>query len=356
MVQSSQADVSWLSLSVIIPIRNGREHLPACLDALSTSLRKPDEIVVVDDSSEDGSAAVALACNCKVVSLGGGGRGAASARNRGVAASSGEILVFIDSDVVVHPETLLRIEQQFLMDTDLSGLFGSYDDTPVEPGAVSSYRNLLHHYIHKNSRRNASTFWAGCGAIRREAFFAVGGFDETYRWLEDIELGLRLCASNRRILLCPEIQVTHRKRWTFSQMIYSDIMHRTVPWTRLILRHRFLPDDLNLRHEHRFSALAAWLVVGLAAMAPSHRLALDVALLPIAVLLGYNWDLYRLFQRKGGLFFSLGAIGLHWLHYLYTSATFTAVVVGSCVRRHVAVRNADAASIPREVASLPCTD
>ena len=52
----------------------------------------------------------------------------------------------------------------------LTAVMGSYDDTPSEPGLVSQYRNLLHHFVHQVGREKASTFWAGCGAVRRGAF------------------------------------------------------------------------------------------------------------------------------------------------------------------------------------------
>jgi glycosyltransferase involved in cell wall biosynthesis len=332
MLRSSHADA--LSLSVVIPVWNGAEHLGACLDALAGSLRKPNEIVVVDDSSDDDSAAIAHAHGCKVVSIKGGPHGPATARNRGVAISSGDVIVFIDSDVVVHADTLAQIEEQFLADPELCAAFGSYDDAPTERGVISGYRNLLHHHVHQQSNREASTFWAGCGAIRREAFVAADGFDETYRWasIEDIELGLRLRAANHRLRLCPEIQATHRKRWTFRQMIHIDVMRRTVPWTKLILRHGSLPNDLNLRREHRVSALAAWLLLFLLIYGIAHPLIAFAAVLPIAILFACNWQLYRLFVRQRGFYFSLGAIGLHWLHYLYTSVAFIAVVVASSLR------------------------
>src|ERR1700722_3046702 len=282
-----------LRLSVIIPIRNRREHLISCLAAIAASSRKADEIVVVDDSSGDDSADVARGHGCRVVSLTGGAHGPARARNRGVAASSGNIIVFVDSDVLVHQETLLRIEQQFLADAGLCGLFGSYDDNPTAPGIVSGYRNLLHHHVHTHNRRNASTFWAGCGAIRRDAFLAADGFDETYPWLEDVELGLRLHAGAHRLLLCPEIQATHRKHWSFWGMIKTDIMCRAVPWTKLILQRRSLPNDLNLRHKHRLSAVAAWLIVCLLALGTMHPTAYLATIIPIAILFGFNWGLYR---------------------------------------------------------------
>jgi glycosyltransferase involved in cell wall biosynthesis len=336
-------------LSVVIPVWNGGEHLAACLDALAASRRRPDEIVVVDDSSTDDSAAIAQARGCKVVSIKSGPRGPATARNRGVAASTGDVIVFIDSDVVVHADTLAGIEEQFLDDAELCGLFGSYDDAPTARGIISGYRNLLHHHVHQQSKRDASTFWAGCGAIRREPFLAADGFDETYRWasIEDIELGLRLRAADRRVRLCPEIQATHRKRWTFAQMIHIDVMRRTVPWTKLILRSASLPNDLNLRREHRVSALAAWLLLFLLVFAIADPLVGIGALVPIAILVTCNWQLYRLFVRQRGFSFSLGAVALHWLHYLYTSVAF-GVTVGATSLRALETRPAPRAVITHE--------
>ena len=334
MKQLPSANASALTFSVVIPVWNGIPHLAKCLEALEASTRKPDEIVVVDDGSDDGSATVARAHGSKVVCVAGGPWGPATARNRGVSASSGEIIVFIDCDVAVHPETLSLIEQQFMADPELCGLFGSYDDRPTEPGLISGYRNLLHHHVHQRSRREAATFWAGCGAIRREMFEAAEGFDETYRWasIEDIELGLRLRRAGHRLLLCPEIQATHRKRWSLLQVIHTDVFRRAIPWTKLILSQGSLPNDLNLRVENRVSAIAVWTLLLLLAFGVANRPLLWASLVPVALLLACNWTLYRLFLRRRGFLFSLGAIGLHWLHYLYTAATFIIVALESSLR------------------------
>ena len=75
---------------------------------------------------------------------------------------------------------------------------------PRLQGVVSQYRNLLHHFVHQHGNSEASTFWAGCGAIRRSVFEEMGGFDEQ-RFptpsIEDIELGYRLRQAGHRILL-----------------------------------------------------------------------------------------------------------------------------------------------------------
>jgi GT2 family glycosyltransferase len=112
---------------------------------------------------------------------------------------------------VSHPETLGRIKTHLTNMPGVAALFGSYDADPPYPGLVSRYKNLLHHYIHQHGRAEAATFWAGCGAVRRNVCNAVGGVDESYlsAAVEDIELGARLRRGGYRIRLCPDIQVTH---------------------------------------------------------------------------------------------------------------------------------------------------
>ena len=115
-------------------------------------------------------------------------------------------------------------------------------------------------------------------------------------------------------------------------MIHTDVFRRAIPWTRLLLSQGSLPNDLNLRIEHRVSAIAAWALLLLLLLGAGNLPLLGAAVVPLALLLACNSGLYGLFYRRRGFLFSLGAIGLHWLHYLYTSATFVIVVLESSLR------------------------
>lgn len=321
-----------LRLSVIVPVHNGGEDLRRCLQGLAQSSRPADEIIVVDDGSTDGSAALAAAAGARVVTVSEGPRGPAFARNRGVEAASGNLLVFVDADVVVHTDTLARIEKVMGENADVGALFGSYDDNPPVRTAASLYKNLLHHHVHQNSRADAGTFWAGCGAVRRAAFQAVGGFDEGYRRpsIEDIDLGVRLRAAGQRILLCADIQATHLKHWTLASLLRADIFARAVPWTRLILREGQLPADMNLNWRSRLSALLAWgFFLGmlstptLACLVPAWSTVPALSgLLAAALLVGLNANLLAFFHRRGGPVFAVQAAGLHTLYLLYSSLVF----------------------------------
>jgi hypothetical protein len=248
------------------------------------------------------------------------------------------VLVFVDADVVVHADTLARIEAVLLGEPEVAALFGSYDDDPPARSAASLYKNLLHHHVHQHGEREAGTFWAGCGAVRRAVFLAAGGFDESYSRpsIEDIELGVRLRQAGHRIRLCPEVQATHLKRWTLASLWRTDIFARAVPWTRLILRQGRLSSDLNLDWRGRLSAVAAWALFGCTLLLVGLGLVGAVplvvwpglgVLLLTASLAALNADLYGFFFRRGGARFALLAAALHSAYLLYSSLVFVCLLV-----------------------------
>jgi len=313
-----------MRLSVIVPVHNGGDDLCSCLQGLRESSRHPDQLVVVDDASTDGSGALAEELGAQVVYLGGRPLGPAAARNRAAQVTDGDVLVFIDADVVVHADTLGSIERCLADHPDVAALFGSYDDDPPGRSPFSRYKNLLHHYVHQHGNREASTFWAGCGAMRRKVFTELGGFNERYGrpCIEDIELGVRLRRSGYTVRLCPEIQVTHLKQWTVGSLLRADILNRAIPWTQLMMRERHVPVDLNLGIASRLSAVLAWGVVVAAATGfwdARLWLVSTLMLLGVAIL---NRRLYGFFAVRGGRLFAVGAAGFHLLYLLYSSAAF----------------------------------
>src|SRR5262245_31235923 len=180
------------TLSVIVPVYNDRAGLSRCLPALTAAARAGDEVIVVDDASTDDSAAVAAGLPVRVLRMP-ANAGPAAARNTGAAAARGDILLFVDSDVVVAPGALDQVARLFSGRPDVAAVFGSYDASPADPGVVSRYKNLLHHWVHQEGAAEASTFWAGCGAVRRDAFEAVGRFDHARFRRPSIEIGRAAC-------------------------------------------------------------------------------------------------------------------------------------------------------------------
>jgi GT2 family glycosyltransferase len=314
-----------IRLSIIVPAYNSPRELAECLAALRADAAPGTELIVVDDASTDETPDVAKAAGATVIRLVRNG-GPGAARNHGVAHADGDVILFVDADVVVAPGAVGRVARAFAEDPRLAALFGSYDDRPRAPGLVSRYRNLLHHFVHHTGRAEASTFWAGLGAVRREAFVAVGGFDAV-RFprpsIEDIELGARLRRAGRRIRLDPTVQGTHLKRWTLGSMVQVDITRRALPWARLIVETAHTPTDLNLRPSQRVTAILAGLAVLALALTPLRpALALGVALGALAGVAVLNRRFYALLWRRGGLPLLAAGFPLHVLYFLYSAATF----------------------------------
>jgi GT2 family glycosyltransferase len=251
--------------------------------------------------------------------------GPAAARNYGARHARGGILFFVDADVLVMPEAVRHVAEVFEAHPDLAAVFGSYDARPRAAGVVSLYRNLLHHFVHQHGKPEASTFWAGCGAIRRSVFQEVGGFDEQrypYSSIEDIELGYRLRRAGHRILLDKALQGAHLKRWTLYSVIQTDIRCRAVPWARLMFESKHAPDDLNLQGTQRLSVamtVLACVCLALAAVR-AELLAVAAALLLGVVVL--NRALFVFFVRQRGLRFAAACIPLQLLYYLYSGLSY----------------------------------
>jgi hypothetical protein len=291
------------SLAVVVPATDDPACLGRCLAALEASADRPDELVVQREPA-----------HC----------GPAEARNLGGAAATADILVFVDSDVEVHRDALTRIRGRFAVDLTLTAVFGAYDDEPADPGLTSRYRNLLHHHVHAAAAGEAETFWAGLGAIRREVFETVGGFDAdrfSEPSVEDIELGMRLRRQGARIVLDPGIRGRHLKAWTLRNMVATDFSRRGVPWARLLLGDGGDSTTLNLGWKQRASAASTLALLG-SLLIRRPRLAAAALIANLAI----DRDLYALLARRGGPRLLFAGIGLHQLHQLTAAASVPVAV------------------------------
>jgi cellulose synthase/poly-beta-1,6-N-acetylglucosamine synthase-like glycosyltransferase len=307
------------TLSVIVPVHNGTNDLRRCLAALAGSHYTDYEVLVVDDGSTEPVEPVVRSSGYRYLRLE-GPLGPARARNHGVSQARGVIVAFVDADVCVHPDTLERFVAAFAADPTLTAVVGSYDDTPTAPNFLSRYKNLLHHYVHQRSVGEISTFWCGCGAMRREVFRAFGGFDERrYRRpaIEDIELGTWVSAAGHRIVLDGRIMGTHLKRWTLWSLLKTDIRDRGIPWVRLLWRAGRRVNILNVTPEQRLSVFLVYLLVLLAGAAVWQPLAwVGVGVVGGAVT-AINLDFYRYLAARCGMWFAVRALPLHWLYFGY---------------------------------------
>ncbi len=305
----------------------------SAIGAVARSADPPDELIVVLDGPER-PLPEWLPAGVRVLYTG-RRSGPAGARNLGARAAGSDVIFFVDADVTIGPDVVGRVRRTFAERSELTALIGSYDDSPGDSGFVSQYRNLLHHYMHQTARPEASTFWGACGAIRRSAFLAAGGFDEGYDRpsVEDIELGYRLKDAGHRILLDPELQVKHLKHWSVAGMLRTDVLDRAIPWTELLLRRRRAERDLNLTLRSRLSVLAVLVLVGGLATAIRFLPAAGAALVGAFVLLALNAPFYLFLARKRTPAFAIRAVPWHWLYFAYGGAAFAVGLVRHVSRR-----------------------
>jgi GT2 family glycosyltransferase len=311
------------TVSVIIPVHNGGDHFNRCLLSVKALRTPPAEVIVVADGDSDGSWKLAEEFDMQVLKRPVQG-GPARARNLGAHNAKGNILFFIDADVTVPDDAIEQVVDSFQNDPDLDALIGSYDDEPFESNLLSQYKNLLHHYVHQTSNKEASTFWGACGAIRRDVFMKIGGFDKGYRSpsIEDINLGYRLKKAGYKIHLLKHIQVKHLKHWGILSLLKADFFYRALPWTDLILNEGRIIDDLNLKRSSRISVMAVFMLsFTLIGSMFVPRLLIFSAFLMV-VLLGLNWDLHRFFKDKRGLGFAVKTIPWHWFYLFYSGLAF----------------------------------
>jgi len=188
-----KADVT---ISVVMPAYNCQSMIENSLRPLLEMQHRGEvfEVIVVDDGSTDGTAGVAASLGATVISTD-GPHGPGSARNRGVQAARGDILWFVDADVVVKTDACRHVRHA-LASREISAVVGSYDDSPPARNFCSQYKNLVHHHYHQRSRGDVSSFWAGCGAVWKDAFLLVS------RGRAGNELNVLVTERVRAVLAC----------------------------------------------------------------------------------------------------------------------------------------------------------
>ena len=201
-----------MRVSVIVLNYNGRQWLDGCLNALALQNGAPSfEIIVADNGSTDGSI-VWLAKHHPHVRVlrNGTNLGFAAGNNAGAAQATGDWLVFLNNDTVPEPDWLAELCRPLAEHSDLTMATSRVvfiDDPRVVDSAGDGYLRAGGAYK-RGHRADVSGFlescevFGACGAafiVRRDAFHAVGGFDERFFMVyEDVDLSYRLRLAGHR--------------------------------------------------------------------------------------------------------------------------------------------------------------
>ena len=172
-------------LTVILPVYNGERFLPEAIASVAAQGYPDVELIVVDDGSTDGSAAIIDGLGDDVRVIHQANAGPASARNRALEIATGELITFIDVDDL-WPEGKLDLQVRFLHDhPELDVVLGR-----IQYMTMAGAR-MPHIRFEDDELKTISNVHLGSGVFRRRAFDVVGGFDEDFRFGEDIDWFLR---------------------------------------------------------------------------------------------------------------------------------------------------------------------
>lgn len=193
--------------SVVIPAYNEESRIGSCIESIRSNNRDDAEIVVVDNGSADETVRIAGQAGAKVLlNSEGRRRTIARLRNLGAAESNGEILVFLDADMLVPPDWLSSAEEYF--SEGFRGALGFVDIVPEDAGWVAQgwWDNR------QGGRKQAKPvdFLNGRNIfVDRRTFEDVFGFDETLRTCEDKDFSLRVCSTGKPLFLVSSPRPVH---------------------------------------------------------------------------------------------------------------------------------------------------
>ncbi len=201
-------------VSVIVPVRDGEATIAACLDSILATDYPPEdrEILVVDNGSSDGTAALIQAR--PVTYLREPKRGVSNARNRGIAASRGEVCAFLDADCVVEPQWLTELVRPF-EDPEVGAVGGNLEHAPPSNAAERQAIRLLGDWQQFAFASDPAYPITANAAYRRDVLERIGPFDPHMTRAQDVELGLRFQQrSHLRLAFAERAIARHRNRST----------------------------------------------------------------------------------------------------------------------------------------------
>jgi glycosyltransferase involved in cell wall biosynthesis len=315
-------------LTVIVPAYNSEGTIDACLSAIRQSTYRDYELIVVDDGSRDRTAQIAQQYADTVVRQ--SNRGSAEARNGGIRASRGDIIVNIDSDVVVRPDTLTLI-RDFLDDRpDIDAVTGLLAEEHPHPGFFTQYKNLYMHYVFNQLPESVTFLYGSAHALRKECAHLF--YDGSIGRADDTELGQKLVSRGKTIALFKRLEVVHLKRYDWLSLAKNDFW---IPfdWAWIFVRYqgwkqlgRKGTGYGHARAGQLASVIVAPAIVFVSALSLNTYSHFAYAVPGAAVWLLLNWPFIKYLARVKGLNFGVASIAVTFLDHIVMAAGIAAGV------------------------------
>jgi glycosyltransferase involved in cell wall biosynthesis len=299
-------------LSIVIPTYNASRFMPGLLDSLFKQAVDDMEVIIVDDCSTDNTVEIARQYSTRVVQMS-KNSGPSRARNKGVEAAKGDIIFFLDSDVVVLDGTVKEVKNFFKKNSSVNCVIGVCSTEPLNKGFVPKYMAMFE-YIHllRATDCKVSVFAPRCGAIKKDFFLEVGGYDESYKGadVEDFELARRI---NRVdcIFLNPKMQVRHHFVNNLTEAI-KNYFKRAVMWIHLFIKEKKFDNAGPTAPSNGIAAVCAFFsFLSLCTMtflpAAGH-----ISVFFVMVFLFTNLGWVKFMRKEAGFYFAVKSLFLNY--------------------------------------------
>ncbi len=298
-----------MRVSVVVPVFKGGETLKDCLDSVFSSSYKHFEVIVVDDCSMDDTADIAQKYDCQIIKLQ-KNKGVANARNVGVEYAKSDLIVFVDADVMIYPDTLKEMVEKYKSEQGRVIIGASQSKKYLANTFGAKFNALKDYYAvgwkQNETKRRYYHLQTPCCLIEKTAFNSVGGFNTKYKsvGIEDFELGYRLTKKGYKMICYKnilfdhyEIKLHHRNR---------ALMKRAALYLPLFLkRQRFEPGGATgTFSESLITLLTFFMFLSLfLSLLSSTLLVMPLVIFIIFILLNSGLIIY--FTKEEGLIFTL---------------------------------------------------
>jgi len=225
-------------ISVVVSVYNEEKNISALIESILNQPFKDYELIIVDDCSTDNT--LKIIRNYKEVKLIKieKNSGPAKARNVGVENAKGDIILIFDSDIIVHEDTLEKVNKFFKKNKDAVSVIGMYSKEPINKGFIPKFKALLDYFLYTGKKlETVTTFEPRCGAVKKRVFQETKGFDTRFKGadVEDYEFGYRLLKKGP-IYLDTSIQVDHN--FPYLKSLLKNYLKRGYQWVNLFLSRK----------------------------------------------------------------------------------------------------------------------
>ncbi|MEZ4706697.1 MAG: glycosyltransferase family 2 protein [Caldilineaceae bacterium] len=303
-------------ISIIIPTYNAEESIRPCLNAVFSSAYSPVEVIVVDDGSKDKTCQIVAEYGVSVIQQE-INKGQGAARNLGSQVSRGDILLFIDSDIVVNRDTLKLIAEYMHAYPHVSAITGTLSKQHPNENFFSQYKNLYMNAIFSRVQRNVDFIFGSIFVVRRGDYLQM---EESRILAEDTELGFRMSLAGKKIHLLHHLEVVHLKHYNLKSLVINDFQ---IPYYfgKLFVRYWNPHDFFKKRTFSHTSKTQILSVIGMPliftglALTPFSQFVGVGALCMLLIPTYFNRDLYKLYFERG-LLFGAGALIFSYIDML----------------------------------------